>query len=131
MLPDFAASIESIAPLRVETASGKKVIFRRRAKPVPKAIPVCPPTYTLSEGLADCQRDGKGVGTTSGSGLLSVPIHKLLAEVEELKSQQEAIRSVIPFVLCGRADELGYRIGTMLRPELKNPSERARQRECG
>lgn len=41
MLPDFAASIESIAPLRVETASGKKVIFRRRAKPVPKAIPVC------------------------------------------------------------------------------------------
>jgi hypothetical protein len=40
MLPDFAASIESIAPLRVETASGKKVIFRRRAKPVPKAIPV-------------------------------------------------------------------------------------------
>jgi hypothetical protein len=43
MLPDFAASIESIAPLRVETASGKKVIFRRRAKPVPKAIPVCFP----------------------------------------------------------------------------------------
>jgi len=42
MLPDFAASIESIAPLRVETASGKKVIFRRRAKPVPKAIPVSP-----------------------------------------------------------------------------------------
>lgn len=48
MLPDFAASIESIAPLRVETASGKKVIFRRRAKPVPKAIPVCPlPVMTL------------------------------------------------------------------------------------
>jgi hypothetical protein len=53
MLPDFAASIESIAPLRVETASGKKVIFRRRAKPVPKAIPVCFLGYTLSEEQAD------------------------------------------------------------------------------
>lgn len=31
-----------------------------------------------------------------GSNLLSVPIHKLLAEVEELKSQQEAIRQVSP-----------------------------------
>jgi hypothetical protein len=36
----FASSLEVIAPLRVETASGKKVIFRRRAKPVPKPIPV-------------------------------------------------------------------------------------------
>jgi hypothetical protein len=71
------------------------------------------------------------VGTTGGSGLLSVPIHKLLAEVEELKSQQEAIRSFMPFIGCSRADELGYRIVTMPRPELKNPSERARQRECG
>lgn len=42
MLPVFASSLEIIAPLRVETASGKKVIFRRRAKPVPKPIPVCP-----------------------------------------------------------------------------------------
>jgi len=40
MLPAFASSLEVIAPLRVETASGKKVIFRRRAKPVPKPIPV-------------------------------------------------------------------------------------------
>jgi hypothetical protein len=38
----FASSLEVIAPLRVETASGKKVIFRRRAKPVPKPIPVSP-----------------------------------------------------------------------------------------
>ena len=40
------------------------------------------------------QRDGKGVSAVGGSNLLSVPIHKLLAEVEELKSQQEAIRQV-------------------------------------
>ena len=71
------------------------------------------------------------MGTTGGSGLLSVPIHKLLAEVEELKSQQDAIRSDMPLISCSRADELGYRIGTMLRPELKNPSERARQGGCG
>lgn len=36
LLPMF----ESIAPLRVETASGRTVIFKRRAKPRPKPLPV-------------------------------------------------------------------------------------------
>lgn len=36
--------------------------------------------------------------------MLSVPIHKLLAEVEELKSQQEAIRSVILDLQGNNAD---------------------------
>jgi hypothetical protein len=44
LLPTFASSIQSIAPLRVETASGKKVIFTRRAKPLPKPIPVRTPS---------------------------------------------------------------------------------------
>lgn len=44
LLPMF----ESIAPLRVETAAGKTVIFKRRAKPRPKPIPVRPPpTFSL------------------------------------------------------------------------------------
>lgn len=42
LLPMF----ESIAPLRVETAAGKSVIFKRRAKPRPKPIPVRPPVST-------------------------------------------------------------------------------------
>ena len=43
LLPMF----ESIAPLRVETAAGKTVIFKRRAKPRPKPIPVRPPPTIL------------------------------------------------------------------------------------
>jgi len=55
----------------------------------------------------------------------------LLAEVEELKSQQEAIRSIISVVVYRKADGVGYRTGTTPKPELKNPSERARQGGCG
>jgi hypothetical protein len=53
LLPTFASSIHSIAPLRVETASGKKVIFTRRAKPLPKPIPVCPPSRSPELSVTD------------------------------------------------------------------------------
>lgn len=59
LLPMF----ESIAPLRVETAAGKTVHFRRRAKPRPKPIPVSPlaPVFVLSRRSgADIVRSARG-----------------------------------------------------------------------
>ena len=61
LLPMF----ESIAPLRVETAAGKTVIFKRRAKPRPKPIPVRPPP-PLSLSILKIQ-DAMGYG---GLGLI-------------------------------------------------------------
>jgi hypothetical protein len=62
LLPIFASSLQTIAPLRVETASGKTVIFKRRAKPVPKPIPVSPHFILLLRWLiclAGRERSGK------------------------------------------------------------------------
>lgn len=59
-----------------------------------------------------------------------MPIHKLLAEVEELKSQQEAIRSVPPD-LVAEADWVDFKTVMMPKLELKNPWERVRQGACG
>lgn len=93
LLPMF----ESIAPLLVETSSGRTVVFKRRAKPRPKPIPVstnrgCFSCVRARRADVECQREGKGGTTAGGSDLLSVPLHKLLAEVDELKAQQEAIK---------------------------------------
>jgi chromosome transmission fidelity protein 18 len=63
-----------------------------------------------------------------------VPIHKLLAEVEELKSQQEAIRLVIPLDCSEMKPELNgleYRTAMMPSPAPKRLLEKARRGECG
>ncbi|KAK8861703.1 hypothetical protein IAR55_002526 [Kwoniella newhampshirensis] len=92
--PDREASLVDLAPLpifesfldictlpilRAETAEGKVVSFKRRYRPKPPVI--------------QSTRTHKGVTTRTDAGdLLSVPLHRLLAEVDELKSQQEAIK---------------------------------------
>ncbi|WWC68500.1 uncharacterized protein I206_102429 [Kwoniella pini CBS 10737] len=65
----------TLPSLRAETMQGKIITFKRRNKPKPSNI----------------QLHSKNAKVNVGD-LLSVPLHKLLAEVDELKSQQEAIK---------------------------------------
>ncbi|WWD16374.1 hypothetical protein CI109_100800 [Kwoniella shandongensis] len=80
-LPMFESYLDicTLPTLRAETAEGKMVSFKRRNRPKPPVI--------------QTTRTHKGVTTKTDAGdLLSVPLHRLLAEVDELKSQQKAIK---------------------------------------
>ncbi|WVW80294.1 hypothetical protein I302_102272 [Kwoniella bestiolae CBS 10118] len=76
-LPIFQSHFNTctVPSLRAETLQGKIVSFKRRNKPKPP----------------QAQLHAKGSKANAGD-LLSVPLHKLLAEVDELKSQQQAIK---------------------------------------
>ncbi|KAK6907495.1 hypothetical protein I203_101489 [Kwoniella mangroviensis CBS 8507] len=76
-LPIFQSHFNActLPSLRAETIQGKIVTFKRRNKPKPSRA----------------QIHAKGSKSNAGD-LLSIPLHKLLAEVDELKSQQEAIK---------------------------------------
>ncbi|WVR03696.1 hypothetical protein IAU60_000691 [Kwoniella sp. DSM 27419] len=76
--PVFRSRLDTctLPPLSAETAQGTAVTFKRRNRPRPPAAQVV---------------HEKGSKANAGD-LLSVPLHRLLAEVDELKSQQEAIR---------------------------------------
>ncbi|WRT65827.1 uncharacterized protein IL334_002777 [Kwoniella shivajii] len=77
-LPIFHSHFNTctLPSLRAETMQGRSVSFKRRNKP---------------RSLPTLQVISKGARTDAGD-LLSIPLHKLLAEVDELKSQQEAIK---------------------------------------
>ncbi|WWC60447.1 uncharacterized protein I303_103019 [Kwoniella dejecticola CBS 10117] len=76
-LPIFQSHFNTctLPSLRAETMQGRMITFKRRNKPKPSNI----------------QLHAKNAKVNAGD-LLSVPLHKLLAEVDELKSQQEAIK---------------------------------------
>ncbi|KAK4688524.1 chromosome transmission fidelity protein 18, partial [Tremellales sp. Uapishka_1] len=76
-LPMFRPTRDScsLPPLQAESASGKTVMFKRRSKP-------------KLNNAEDLQAFNNRLTTAS---LLATPLHKLLAEVDELKSQQKAL----------------------------------------
>ncbi|WWC88031.1 uncharacterized protein L201_002934 [Kwoniella dendrophila CBS 6074] len=78
-LPIFEShfNICTLPSLRAETMQGKMITFKRRNKPKPAQAPIHPNSKNSKLDASD---------------LLSVPLHILLAQVDELKSQQQAIK---------------------------------------
>ncbi|WVQ93642.1 hypothetical protein IAU59_000718 [Kwoniella sp. CBS 9459] len=85
-LPIFEAHFDTctLPSLRASTAEGKTITFKRRNKRRP------PPAH-IAQQTQNQSHNQKGAKVHAGD-LLSVPLHRLLAEVDELKSQQEAIK---------------------------------------
>ncbi|OCF36301.1 hypothetical protein I316_02176 [Kwoniella heveanensis BCC8398] len=79
-LPIFESHFNTctLPSLRASTAEGKTITFERRNR------------YQAPSAHVQHQ-NAKGAKVNAGD-LLSVPLHRLLAEVDELKSQQEAIK---------------------------------------
>ncbi|ORY29754.1 hypothetical protein BCR39DRAFT_588132 [Naematelia encephala] len=83
--PDFDLQPEEICmlpPLRAETACGSIITYKRRSKPRPEILPT------------DAHRNPL---TAKTSDLLSTPLHKLLAEVDELRSREKALQLQMRF----------------------------------
>lgn len=81
----------SLPPLHAETSSGRIVSFKRRFKPTPAPLIVGPLSplscrqYAAIVSLTiQTERFGRG-------GQLGMPLHRLLAEVEELRGRQKAL----------------------------------------
>ncbi|WVQ78666.1 hypothetical protein IAT38_000753 [Cryptococcus sp. DSM 104549] len=87
---DIEASLNSssLPPLVASTANGGSVIFRRRKKPKPLS----------AEEIA------KKNGKVGAGDLLSVPLHKLLAEVREMKDREKALKMQAAFDAKGEGE---------------------------
>ena len=82
----------TLEPLRAETASGKVINFKRRPKPHVRHVVSSPVLQTHGKNLAERQQQGESSAASGVSHLLGQPLHHLLADVQELKSRERAVR---------------------------------------